>query len=68
MWGIIYSILECGTYIDCHINNFPPIQNLTKPKQPANILCRHFIAEKAKLPNYCIETPEEPVDVIEQIS
>ena len=62
MWGILYSILECGAFTDCHY------KNLTKPKEPASILCRHFIAEKSKLPNYCIETPEETIDVIEPIS
>jgi hypothetical protein len=28
MWGILYSILECGSFIDCHY------RNLTKPKEP----------------------------------
>jgi len=44
----LIHLLSCGSFIDCHA------RELTKSQRPTTMLCRYFIENRVKLPDYCI--------------
>ena len=49
--GFLIQLLSCGSFIDCHA------RALTKSQRPITMLCRYFIENRVKLPDYCLEPP-----------
>jgi hypothetical protein len=47
----LIHLLKCGNFIDCHA------RELTKSQRPTTTLCRYFIENRVKLPDYCLEPP-----------
>ena len=48
----LIHLLKCGNFIDCHA------RELTKSQRPTTMLCRYFIENRVKLPDYCITKDE----------
>jgi hypothetical protein len=53
----LIHLLSCGNFIDCHI------RKLSKPQGNTTMLCRYFIENRVKLPDYCLTKEEELTNV-----